>query len=1083
MKCFHPETKNAFVDGQRITIQDYQEGIPYCIHGHELIGLQGQHNQWCFRHKHRSDVRGELTEWHKEWQRHFQEIEVPFDKLDGQTKARRADIVEGVYVVEIQHSSISREEVDQRIFDYYLHDKKVVWVIDGSTILVNGNVLTIDHAWKFSSFIDCEFIYINIGNLVYKVIPQTIKSLTVHVCPIDKEEFIHSIKTGTLDKWVVPCQSKLYVKQQGAGNGKTWGIIQMLAREDFTHYKHFIYVTKQHSARVIIKEEFRTQHSTLGFTEVSEIKEDKKKFIIHYKNSKQEDCTIVIATIDSFMYSIGDKEVTSFDKFTGIVQSIVEGQLEVKDKRGTIQYATVNPKLNAETLYIIDEAQDLKSCYAEAMLEVMKKTNMDVYVVGDKLQSISNEINAFSIFQAAPGADVETASNICRRFTDPDLVDFVNHMIPFEKHHLLHVIPYKEVNRSSQSVIPILAKSNGTTDEIEDKVDKIMFEYNRQVEEHGYLPEHFLIVVPFVSTNPFANILDVAINHYWNTKLTPDYISSLKDDYWSNHNPSMYYRYSIFHKSEEGTSINLDESARSTRIVSIHASKGDGREVVFVVGIDEHALKRYSGIKGTLIYDSLLHVAITRMKRTLYIVYGDDEIGRKIKEWLHLKGEVFEIDNISISNVVSVMDILRLKGDALNQLSDQTFDEETGITELIDMGHHNIRNGILHMKMFDLLKNEMFDKRQLAMIHSIACSRPISKCYNWKDYNKRLLLNKEHADSRDVTIPLLYTNEQYKQYNKKIEKIIEKIKYNLNGNKELCPLELIVFYYMVQITNKHYKTGITIIELYTILHIYENSYKHHLKGHDTCSCKALFQDNMNGNTLTDYLVTHYQQMIHINSLVDVVIQTHPKTSWNTSHMLTFTDISKTFELKSQCEFIGYNEKEVVLLYIKPVLNSLNFNEIKTKSILDIFLIKNTTINTLNFEKYNNKPIKAYIISTNLSEPYVVSLIDKDPRHIISDAIYEKYVVYNHELYYFYLQYRKKMNYKTFLVQWDKIKSDKINTRKNEPIIPRYIDDFMTTMKHDSKRGRIPNDDMDSIFLSELNNILKETIKEFIFSSF
>jgi hypothetical protein len=367
----------------------------------------------------------------------------------------------------------------------------------------------------------------------------------------------------------------------------------------------------------------------------------------------------------------------------------------------------------------------------------------------------------------------------------------------------------------------------------------------------------------------------------------------------------------------------------------------------------------------------------------------------------------------------------------------------------------------------------MFDKMQIATQNTIAYHTNISKCYSWKDYNKHLLLNKEHSNRKDVTIPLLYTNDQYKKYNIKIEKIIEKIKYNLNGNKELCPLELIVFYYMKQITQHHFKTKITIIELYTILHVYENSYQYHLKGHDTCSCKSLFVDNTNGNTLTDYLVTHYQQMTHINLLVDVVIQNHPKTSWNTDHTLKFTDTSDTFILKSNCSFIGYNETEVVLLYIKPTLNTLNFNEIKTSCLLDAFLIKNTTMDTLNYEKYNNKTIKSYIIATNLSEPYVVSLNEKDPTSVIADAIYENYVLYNHELYYFYLQYRKKMDYKTFLVQWDKIKTD------TESKCPRYIDDFMTNMKHDSKRGRIPNDDLDSIFLTELNSTLRETITEFL----
>jgi competence CoiA-like predicted nuclease len=88
--------------------------------------MQGQHNIWHFRHKHPNDVSGELSEWHKKWQREFDTTEVCFDKREGQIKARRADIVEGEYVVEIQHSSITKEEVDSRNKDYSLNQKKVI---------------------------------------------------------------------------------------------------------------------------------------------------------------------------------------------------------------------------------------------------------------------------------------------------------------------------------------------------------------------------------------------------------------------------------------------------------------------------------------------------------------------------------------------------------------------------------------------------------------------------------------------------------------------------------------------------------------------------------------------------------------------------------------------------------------------------------------------------------------------------------------------------------------------------------------------------------------------------------------------
>jgi hypothetical protein len=70
-----------------------------------------------------------------------------------------------------------------------------------------------------------------------------------------------------------------------------------------------------------------------------------------------------------------------------------------------------------------------------------------------------------------------------------------------------------------------------------------------------------------------------------------------------------------------------------------------------------------------------------------------------------------------------------------------------------------------------------------------------------------------------------------------------------------------------------------------------------------------------------------------------------------------------------------------------------------------------------------------------------------------------------------LQYRKNMDYKTFLIQWNKIKTE---TKSD---CPRYVNDFMTSMNIDSKRGKIKV--LDSIFVSELNMALKDSIIDFL----
>jgi hypothetical protein len=1082
MKCIHPNTSHAFVNDEQVAIESFNQGVPYCKHGHLLCSVQGTHNKWHFRHASSSDVSSPLSEWHAEWQLHFDHTEIWFDMVEGQHSRRRADIVEGNYVVEIQHSSILKEEVDNRNHDYALYGKKVIWVIDGSDITINGDILTIDHIWKYDSFLNCAFIYINIEDKVYKINPNSIKSLTVHVLPIHKSVFIQSIKTQCVYH-ETPFQNKIYLKQQGAGNGKTWGIIQMLAREEFQHYKRFIYVTKQHSARVILKEEFRIQQSELGFTNISDIKEKNKKFIIDYTNRTGIPCSIIIATIDSFMYAVGDKHVNANDKFQGITKSVVEGHLDA-DIRGTIQYAGVNPKLNAETLYIIDEAQDLKTYYADAVLQIMKKTNMDVYVVGDKLQSISNELNAFTTFQ--PFAICEEPKNECRRFIHPQLIDFVNYMIPFEKYGLLPITPYKQCEDTTTAVYPMLAKmTTPYTIDIEDTVDKIIHSMEKEVQQHGYVPENFLIVLPFVSINPLATILEIAINDFWIRILNPE---QQLDPYWKNHKVDEYYRYCIFHKSEEGTSINLDESARSTRMVSIHASKGDGREVVFVIGVTDSGLKVYSGIKDTLRYDSLLHVAITRMKRSLYIVYVDDAIGRSIMAWLHKTGQDFEVKTINIDSTIKVKNIYDLNGEQLNSLVDLEYRESSGTTQVIDMSHHNIRFGILIEQVRELLEDQE-GKHQIKTQKRKSCDLPIQTWHTWKDYNFRVKLNGGFTDKdgnrqQEYSIPLLKINEGiYNRYLDIIKQHMQRLRVNITKCNTLCPFEMIILFYMNQITQKHYKSQITMTELYNIVDVYEKAFKHHFKGHEHCLCKQTFYDNENKNSFSEYLNSHYEQMFRVEKLVKKMLDTYPKTDWNVDHYIKYIDCPENsrFTIRSQCHFIGYDKTHVILCYVTPNLTTLNVNNFKITAMLDLFIVKQQHESTENYLKYNNKKIIVCIIAINLDEPYYmnVEVDDTTMKKVIASSMYDYYSFLNKEVYYFYQTYRKKYEPKSFIqkciTNWSEFKKETKST------VPKYVDGFMDDVNRQGRRKDASTfvKELDESFIDKLNDELKYSISEFL----
>jgi superfamily I DNA/RNA helicase len=173
--------------------------------------------------------------------------------------------------------------------------------------------------------------------------------------------------------------------------------------------------------------------------------------------------------------------------------------------------------------------------------------------------------------------------------------------------------------------------------------------YEDEVSKNTRFPEDFLIVTPFTKKNPLVEALLLRLNIFWKIKFMEDenhmtqWKNKLRDI--KNNNTSItekdndnieriitlsnedYNKYAIFHKSEDGSSIDLSESDYATRIVSCHTSKGDGRKVVFIIGFNESSIKKFSQISNNLIYDSLLHVAITRMKEKLYIYFidnGDD---------------------------------------------------------------------------------------------------------------------------------------------------------------------------------------------------------------------------------------------------------------------------------------------------------------------------------------------------------------------------------------------------------------------------------------------------------------------------
>ena len=767
---------------------------------------------------------------------------------------------------------------------------------------------------------------------------------------------------GVKNKWhfrhVTPCKNKLFIKMASAGSGKTWHIINMIQRKEFLHYTKFIYVSKQHSARVIIKDEFMSQYNS-GLLNISNFsfKDLGKKYIIEYMNSVNINCCIIISTIDSFMYAVGDKTVQSYDLFEGIVQSIIDNS-KIDEN---IKFATMETSLS-ETLYILDESQDLKEMYAKALIKIMKDTNMSSYIVGDRLQSISNEQNALTYLLDAPVLKyIEPTVNITRRFSHPQLFDFVNYMIPFKKYGLMPIVPYEKANQTQNQLNALTVMFQKENMNMNEQIEQIMAYYAEEVETNNYSPEDFLIVSPFISNNPIINALNSSINEFWIDKL----------------GANDYYNYSVIHKSEIGTSINLDDSIKSTRIVSIHSSKGDGRNCVFVIGLYEKSLKTFSGLRDSLIYDSLLHVAITRMKKKLYILCIEtDEIGGRIKNFLLKNDLPCSASSLNISSIIKIKNILPMNGcgerisSLLNNNNNYDFTPDT-ITN-----NYNIRQGIMLERLTNELKEQQFDRTShIKVINNIALNTPIITCTSWKEYNVRLKMingtEENQYTDKTVCIPLLKINgKDYNDYYDIIIKNMEII--HLTSHSNLDPLQMIIFYYMKQVTSLGKYTNISILELYKIVHQFNKS---------------------DFDTFNDYLLVHQEKMVQVDLIVKNIIDKYPKTSWNTN---CHVECNGSFTLKTNVDLIGYNKDETILLYVVPWLNKLNMNEIKIKSFVDSYIVsKSGNI------KYDKKKIIVGILSLNGTYYDEINNNFIGLKQILKETLFEHFSLKNKEVYHYY----------------------------------------------------------------------------------
>jgi hypothetical protein len=1113
-----------------ISINDYlskreelKDKLLVCKNKHRLIACECTIKQSYFRH-YKENL---MSNWHKNWQKLFEHTEITIGH-------NRADAVVGNNILEFQYSHISKNDVKNRYDNSLKHNKELYWVIECNnsvSITEIGDKFLLEFYadyWKYENFKCHNFIFLNIDNKLFKINPNDVKSHMIDVSEYKLDyEFTTAIQNNVNiwnDEEIHQCS--LYWNQMGAGCGKTYKSIQLLeTSEEFKHKDTFIYLTKAHSAKEVIYNELKDQYQQGKLQSLSITnEEERKQYKIEYiKINSEKQYTIIIGTIDSFTYSIGDKTAKGNDYFSEIVKSIKNGHIDASDS-GLIKYAQTNITLNKNCLIIIDEAQDLPPIYIEAMYSIMRNNYIDIYLIGDKLQSIYGDDNIYTFLEnkihELPNINIYKSNGVnhVMRFHNNQFKDFVNNLIDFDKYNLPKIAQIcngeccKYVHEDDIQPYTIFLSTHSfyNTEENLKKIDtiinSIILHMTQEIVKYKYLPNNFMFIFPILTKNLLASRLESKLQNFWidifNCKGYQKHVLK-KNKYWRNKiNDKKYYQYVFLHKSEENKPIDLKESENATRILSIHASKGNGCECVFLLGLTESALsllsrQKYEKDGENLVYDSLLHVAITRQKKTLYIGIeeNNDEIYKLFKEQIKFEENKLIQPNayLSTSNKISdVVDyIINSKFETILEFIEKNnYENKLPQLEenrpLVDWGHHIIRMSIFeYYIMYSIINNEDFDDDSkshdqfLTILSKVSDLNILPKLY--VEYCKILndISKKLKKFEIITTIPILkfaYSdNSQYYEYNNLILKIIKNIQKKIKLNKkqvpDLDPLECIIYCHIRNIYGSGKFTEISIMDIYNILHNYNKSNKF-----IAISDLKQFQDNITKIT------EHFEKTKIIKNIYDNYKKYiseqfgDSKFIYNIDHCIKYNGKNNDFKTYGTKYMIAYSDKEVINFILVPQFNKLNFYKIIVKGLIETYILSNPI--EKDGHRYKNKDIYTCIMSLDSEDPifYKFDIDQELINSLIKDFLYEKYSVEHKRIYnlYNWCRYNKEKGY-TGLLYTIKCLED-INNGSN------YIIDFLKKIQYLSKEEIkliLISEHSEELFIKKLDEHLINSIEIYL----
>jgi hypothetical protein len=881
--------------------------------------------------------------------------------------------------IEFQHSRICSQDVLDRKHDYELTVQSTVWIIDGSDVVVHRTSKGITQleypaGWKHHSFTAYDYVLLDVLGDVYRVAPRDVicNIACATTCRSTAEVVQCLLSPNPSLVWSlwsddVSIQPTLRISQQGAGNGKTFGIWREIATsEDFDVE---LIVTKQHTAKDVIYAELIAQcernephiiNSGLYGDEEADCRPDERcgrQYVVEYEHTQtHRQCAVVIGTVDSFVYSLTESRVDAVEYFGGLLQTLCsDGPSKMNPESGKVRYGGRAVALNRRARLWVDEVQDLPTAYLDAICRLMRDSGIEVVLVGDRLQSLGDADNCMTKAARTDGEDVcvvvEAPFNVNRRIRVRGMAAVINRLVRFRGWELPEISLANEATLDDGEAVSVdvvdVPWSMFKHEKAGEYVDVVLEKVAREVDRHGYKPKDFMFLFPIMKMNIIAVELESRLCEFWNHRL------GARDA----------VKHAVLHRHEEGQSIDTTKSVDASRIMSIRAAKGDGRAVVFALELTNRALQKVGGGGMGLAYESHFHVALTRAIRKTYVVLSmdkDDDITRRFKDagyeivfpLIHDTIRIFPIiERMELGTVISLM---KRKG-VEDFAPEENFDPQT---EPIEWGIHCVKRAVYVQCALSEIVSRVAGTvdEQVSFVLKKLSKLSVCSSKGVKDFYDTLRTFKEKKEkeknggkyqlphfpvcameAREGCLKIIRASME--RNNKRLQ---SDTKTALCIDEEAQVYDAVVMRYQIDLVTNLTFRQMSEMELYDITNFFHG-------GSSLCKERLLLEE-----------VHHVRDLIR-QYLDDVL--TRPDIRWNIEHRTSYDGQTPDFKVHFHSSVIGNTQDSVFHLKFVSERSQLNHWKILAEVALERFILKNAKGNfkeTNNKTRFTEKTIHSYV---------------------------------------------------------------------------------------------------------------------------